>query len=262
MIDTDLLVAISGRPANDNMRSVVAGLKLGGATAGLERPHRLAHYLCQNAHESGRFQYDRELWGPTPAQLRYDTRADLGNTPQLDGDGEWFKGRTATQLTGRANYAAFTAWARAHFADAPDFVSDPDLLNTDPWEGLAPLWYWDEGNPTGRSLNRYADRNDIEMVTRRINGGLNGYADRLRLYDRAALVLLDRDPTDVRGFQIANGLVVDGISGPMTRSAMHKALVELPALDAEPPNVAPAQPDKLTQVAALAAQIQSIAKEA
>lgn len=262
MIDTDLLVAISGRPANSNMRSVVAGLILGGATAGLNLPHRLAQFLPQAAHESGRFKYDREVWGPTPAQRRYDIRVDLGNTPERDGDGYSNRGRGPFQLTGGHNYRAFSAWAKDLDPDAPDFFRDPDALNTDPWEGLSAIWYWDEGNPTGQSLNRYADRNDIEMVTRRINGGLNGYADRLRLYDRAALVLLDRDPTDIRGFQSANGLVVDGISGPMTRSAMHKALVELPALDAEPPNVAPIQPDKLAQIAALAAQIEAIAKEA
>ena len=63
-------------------------------------------------------------------------------------------------------------------------------MNTDPWEGLGPIWYWDSGNPTGESLNVYADEANHEMVTRRINGGLNGYADRLARYTRAALVLL------------------------------------------------------------------------
>lgn len=63
------------------------------------------------------------------------------------------------------------------------------------------------------------------MVTRRVNGGLNGYADRLRWYDEGALKLLGF--TTVAAFQKSAGLVVDGISGPKTRAALHKALTGL-----------------------------------
>ncbi|PIE10059.1 MAG: peptidoglycan-binding protein [Rhodobacterales bacterium] len=230
------------------MRSVVAGLKLGGATAGLNLPHRLAQFLPQAAHESGRFKYDREVWGPTPAQRRYDIRVDLGNTPERDGDGYSKRGRGPFQLTGGHNYRAFSAWAKDLDPDAPDFFRDPDALNTDPWEGLSAIWYWDEGNPTGQSLNRYADRNDIEMVTHRINGGLNGYADRLRLYDRTALVLLGRDPSDIRGFQAQADVLVDGISGPITRAAMHRELVALPSLDEEQLDIVPDRIDRVVDL--------------
>lgn len=88
------------------------------------------------------------------------------------------------------NHASFARWAKALDPDAPDFLKDPDAVNIDPWEGLGPLWYWDDGNPGGKSLNRYADDNNIEMATHKINGGLNGYSDRIDYFGRAAIILL------------------------------------------------------------------------
>lgn len=222
------LAVICGTKQNDNMESACVGVDMYGRTLGFERVHRLAQYVPQLAHESGRFRHDREVWGPTAAQKRYDTRTDLGNTAAVDGDGFRLRGRTPIQITGGDNYRAFTAWAKAMFPhlNPPDFFENPDAANTDPWEGLGPLWYWER-----TSLNRYADEGDIEMVTRRINGGLNGYADRLQLYDRTALHFLGFHTGDVSGFQRATpGLTVDGVSGPRTRAAMHKALVALPPI--------------------------------
>lgn len=237
MLTLDQLAAIGNRAPNDNMRSIIAGLDVRGAEVGLDLPHRQAQYLAQLAHETMGFHYDRELWGPTAAQRRYDTRTDLGNTAARDGDGKLYRGRGPIQITGRSNYRQFTAWAHSFDPAAPDFVANPDAVNTDPWEGLGPIWYWQS-----RDLNRYADEGDIEMVTRRINGGLNGYADRLHRYDRAALVLLDYEPEAVRRFQDDAGLVVDGISGPKTRAAMHSALCDIPAPEAQSEPVAPAEP--------------------
>lgn len=212
-----------------NAQSVVGALNVYGAQFGVTQPHRLAQYLAQILHESGQFIYDREIWGPTEAQKKYDTRADLGNTPAVDGDGYKYRGRTALQITGRNNVQQFYDWCTARIAtpEPPNFVDDPDLLNTDPWEGLGPLWYWDT-----RNLNRYADSGDIEMLTKRINGGLNGLEDRIACYVRAALVMLDRDPTDIGMFQHDAGIAADGIAGPRTRAELHKALVALTATPA------------------------------
>ncbi|WP_234892158.1 hypothetical protein [Sinorhizobium meliloti] len=55
------------------------------------------------------------------------------------------------QLTGKDNYRQFRNWCRAAGLDCPDFVKDPDAVNTEPWEGLVPLFYWDT-----RDLNRWA----------------------------------------------------------------------------------------------------------
>lgn len=230
------LDAISGNNSNaSNKQSIITALERFGEKVGLDKPHRLAHFLSQLAHESGGFRYDKEIWGPTPAQVRYDTRTDLGNTAAVDGDGERYAGRGPIQLTGKFNYTKFRDWARRLDASASDFVANPEAINTDPWEGLSAIWYWSAGNPTGKSLNAYSDSNDIEQVTKKINGGLNGYADRIRFYTRAAMVLLGRlPPTDIKLFQrwaMEQGYLpnepdqADGDPGPKTRSALHMALV-------------------------------------
>lgn len=222
-----------GTPQPENMQSIVIALNKYGGKVGLDMSHRLAHYIPQLAHESGHFRYDKEIWGNTPAQVRYDTRTDLGNTPAKDGDGKKYMGRTGIQLTGKANYQAFTKWVKSIEPNAPDFVENPELVNTDPWEGLAPIWFWTVGNRTGKSLNAYADKNDIEMITRIINGGLNGYADRIDYYVRTALVLLDYPITKdscesaITAFQQKYKLKVDGAAGPQTRSKLHTVLAQL-----------------------------------
>lgn len=228
----DIVQAATGPlkpPALQNAQSAIGSLEKYGETFGLLVPHRLAQFLPQILHESGNFRYDREIWGPTPAQKRYDTRKDLGNTPAVDGDGFLYRGRAGIQITGKANYAAFRDWCRKNIsATTPDFVAEPDKVLENPWEGLAPIWYW-----AVHDLNRYADKNDIEMITRRINGGLNGLDDRLALYTDVALAMLGFAPSALKDFQAAakgEGLysgAVDGVAGPQTRAALHKALAAL-----------------------------------
>ena len=256
---TEQLAKIAGRAANDNMASIVAGLAKWKGEDGLGEPQILAHYLAQLAHESGRFRWDREIWGPTPTQKRYEGRRDLGNTQP--GDGSKFRGYTSMMITGRHNTSKFEEWCRQRFGDeVPSFITNPKDMLLDPWEGLAPIWYW-----TTRGLSRYAAENDIEMITRRINGGLNGFADRLRCYDRSALVLLGRGPQYVRAFQAGAGLTVDGISGPRTRAALHAALGELQAAAPknDPDPIPAAKPDeRMKRIAALAEEIATLAKGA
>lgn len=185
------------------------------------KPHQFAHVLAQVMHESAGLAYDREIWGPTAAQKRYEGRKDLGNTQP--GDGSKYRGYGPIQVTGRANVTEFYNWCKSRGLNPPDFITFPSLIADSPWAGWSVVWYWDT-----RNLNRYADSNDIEMITRRVNGGLNGYADRLDYYDRAALVMLGYGPRDIRKFQTDAGVAtVDGISGPKTRAALHAELVKL-----------------------------------
>ena len=255
MVTKDDLMKIAGVKAPTaailaNAQSIVNVLNGFGQKEGLDLPHRQAVFLAMAAHESGGFKYDRELWGPTPAQKRYDTRVDLGNTPAADGDGELYKGRGPFQLTGKANYQAFLTWCRIRGMTPPDFIATPDLLNTDPWEGMSAVWFW-----STRKLNALADENNLEQVTKVINGGLNGFDDRVHFYVRAALVLLGYDPdspTAVKTFQVwaqkqsllprdepGKPTQIDGDAGPKTRAAMHQALVAL-AGDKAPDTVAAA----------------------
>lgn len=135
-------------------------------------PARQAAFLAQCGHESMGFTRTREIWGPTPAQERYEGRADLGNTQQ--GDGFRFRGRGLIHLTGRANYRACS-----NVLDQ-DFEAHPDMLEVPAYAARSAAWYWQEHN-----LNALADAGKFELLTRRINGGLNGYADRTTRWYRA-----------------------------------------------------------------------------
>lgn len=257
MLTFSQLKAIARKDADEaNIRSIVIGLDYAPTSFGLRLPHRYIHFAAQVAHESGRFKYDEELWGPTPAQKRYDLRADLGNTTAADGDGFLYRGRTGMQATGKSNYQQFTNWCKAQgFQNVPDFVKNPDLINTDPWEGLFPIFYWHT-----RKLNGFADVNDIEMITRRINGGLNGFEDRVGCYETLSLIELDFPPTEEgilllqaagqkKGFLPADTkdkTQLDGVFGPKTRGAAHEFLVlkgktsGIPTGQADPVVTAPA----------------------
>ena len=243
MLTFEKLKAVAAKNAPDsNIRSIIVGLQFAEqAHLGLHLPHRYVQFAAQVAHESGRFRYDEEVWGKdggTTAQKRYDIRADLGNTPERDGDGFLYRGRTGFQATGKENYRKFRDWCIARgFKDVPDFVAKPDAINTDPWEGLFPVFYW-----TTRKLNGYADSGDIEMITKRVNGGLNGYDDRIELYVDLALLELGFASTveGLKAFQREAQKIgrlpadepgkksqIDGDPGPKTRSALHLALVDL-----------------------------------
>ena len=139
---------------------------------GIDTPARQAAFLAQVGHESAYLVHVREIWGPTPAQQRYEGRADLGNTQP--GDGSRFRGRGLIQITGRANYAACGK------AMGVDLLGDPAQLERAPLAQRSAAWFWQS-----KGLNRFADSGDFETLTRRINGGLNGYADRLRLWKQA-----------------------------------------------------------------------------
>ena len=84
------------------------------------------------------------------------------------------------------------------------------------------------------------------MITRRINGGLNGYADRLDYYTRLGLVVLGFGPTEVLAFQkVAKGIgrydgELDGEDGPKTRAAIHLMLADLAPKAINPVTVTPA----------------------
>lgn len=133
---------------------------------------RLAHFMAQCAHESGGFHYNREIWGPTDAQKRYEGNPNLGND-QL-GDGKRYMGRGPGQLTGRANYRRYGRRLGI------DLENHPELLELWSVGLLAFCSYWDLCG-----LNTYADADNLRAVSNGINRGdphsskdPNGWADR------------------------------------------------------------------------------------
>ena len=118
-----------------------------------------------------------------PAQGRYEGRADLGNTKP--GDGFRFRGRGLIQVTGRANHAAARDRLRARFGGGvPDFEELPDRLAEPQWAALSAGDFWDR-----HGLNALADAGDFMRITKAINGGTNGYADRVARLETAKSVL-------------------------------------------------------------------------
>jgi predicted chitinase len=134
-------------------------------------PRRMCHFLAQAAHESAGFR-TLEEFGGEPWWTRYEGRADLGNTQA--GDGVRYHGRGLFQLTGRANYRSMGGKVSRQLEDEPMLAAEPDVSLQTACE------YWKT-----RKLEAYADKNDIQEITRRINGGFNGLAERQAYFRRA-----------------------------------------------------------------------------
>lgn len=138
-------------------------------------PMRQAAFLAQLAHESGQFRYLAEI----ASGEAYEGRVSLGNTSA--GDGRRFKGRGLIQVTGRANYAACSI---ALFGNPSTLLNAPELLEYPENACRSAGWFWDS-----RRLNQLADIGDMKTITKRINGGFNGFEDRMKFYSRAKIVL-------------------------------------------------------------------------
>lgn len=139
----------------------------------INTPLRQAAFIAQLAHESGQFRYVREL----ASGAAYEGRKDLGNTKP--GDGVRYRGRGLIQITGRANYASCGQALGANFIDQPELLEQPQYATK------SACWFWKD-----RGLNELADAGEFEKITRRINGGLNGLADRKAFYFLARQVLV------------------------------------------------------------------------
>lgn len=139
----------------------------------INTPKRLAAFLAQLAHESGSFKYVREI----ASGEAYEGRKDLGNIQP--GDGVKFKGRGLIQITGRTNYTKLGE------AFKQDFITNPEKLEQPLFATLSAGWFW-----SMHGLNQLADKGDFILITKRINGGTNGLADRQAHWERCKKVLI------------------------------------------------------------------------
>ena len=144
--------------------------------AQVNTPARVACFLAQIAHESGELRYWHELADGSAYEPPSHLSVRLGNTEP--GDGPRFKGRGPIQLTGRANYRACGT------ALGLDLEGDPDQAATPDVGFRTACWYW-----TTHHLNDKADAGDFAGITRAINGGLNGEAQREQYFSRAKAAL-------------------------------------------------------------------------
>ena len=166
---------------------------------GIDTPERVAAFVAQCAHESGGFVFLTEnlnyRWAslrklfskyfPTdelaqqyekqPAKIANRIYANrMGNGPEESGDGFRYCGRGLIQLTGRSNYEAF--------AESLEISPEEVVEYLQTFEGAvqSACWFWETNN-----LNALADQGDIKTMTRKINGGYIGLADREAHYAHA-----------------------------------------------------------------------------
>jgi len=162
--------------AGQNAGVFVPVLNVAMGKYGIVTRLRIAAFIAQVGHESEQLRYVREIWGPTAQQVGYEGRADLGNTER--GDGSEYRGRGLIQITGRGNYS------ECGDALGLDLINQPELLEQPQYASMSAAWFW-----SVHGLNTLADQGSFEIITRRINGGLNGEDDRQALYDKALEVL-------------------------------------------------------------------------
>lgn len=137
---------------------------------------RICHFLAQAAHETDGFRTLEEYGGPAYF-IRYEGRRDLGNTQP--GDGIRYHGRGIFQLTGRANYRRLSQLLGIDLEAEPERAKEPATSLR------IAFAYWVE-----RAINPAADTDEIERVTRLINGGRNGLAERARYLAKAKQIWL------------------------------------------------------------------------
>ncbi len=166
----------------------------GISTTGL----RVAHFMAQILHESGgltiqfenlnysaerlpkvwpsRFQPQGQLdpleYAHNPQKLANEVYGGrMGNVAQ--NDGFTYRGRGLLQLTGKESYDEATKIIRNDFPNAPDFVESPDEVISARWCLQVAVSEW-----VAKGCNAFADQDNIRAITRAVNGGLIGLAER------------------------------------------------------------------------------------
>lgn len=177
-LDLEIMTKLFPRLPTMRAAAYLPHLRAACEEAAITTPARLAAFLAQLGHESADLRYFEEI----ASGDAYDPRtnptlaARLGNTQP--GDGRRYKGRGPIQLTGRSNYRAAGAALGVDLEGSPTLAASPEV-------GFRiAAWYW-----TSRGLNALADRGDFDGITRKINGGLNGKADRDARHARALAAL-------------------------------------------------------------------------
>lgn len=191
---------------------------------GLTNSNRWANFLGQCIHESSHFNLLEENLNYSAEVLvkvwpsRFDTKTKIKNCTRnpealanyvyggrmgnnMNGDGWKYRGRGPIGLTGKDNYLAASDYLGFNLVD------DPDLVSSDLQIGLmVAIWFFETKSYKGVPLLELCDVNDFKSITKCINGGLNGYADRLNF---TSLLLEEFSGIDITARSIAG----NGASG-------------------------------------------------
>lgn len=204
-ITADILKAIapgSKKTNYKNLEMLSVWMKYYFPKFEIDQKGEYCHFLAQAAHESDSFNALEEY----ASGDAYDTRIDLGNTPQKDGDGRKYKGRGIFQITGFLNYKQATIewrkWAQIDGGSIFNFIQQPELLCRPQFSVWSACQYWDQ-----RNFNTIANMPDnvlipykikaqilqispVEYISRKINGGTRGLTERKQFYERAKSIIV------------------------------------------------------------------------
>lgn len=176
---------------------VIAQIPAAAAKFGITTPLRLAHFLAQCGHESGGFKAVTEnlnygtkglrsifkkyfssdalaaTYERNPEKIANKVYASrMGNGPESSGDGWKFRGRGYIQLTGKDNYTAFDKTVEDNILENPDLVATK--------YPLASAGFFFKSNGLWAVCDKGADTAAVTAVTKRVNGGTIGLADRIK----------------------------------------------------------------------------------
>jgi len=224
MITSKVLRAIAPRIKPAVADALAKALPDAMAHGEINTPLRQAHFLAQLAHESAGFaRFEENLnysadrlravfkkyFTPTQAK-RYAYKPSAianrvygnrnGNGNEASGDGWRFRGRGLIHLTFRSNYRKYGNAVGLPLEQHPDLAKALDNA------ALVAAEFW-----RANDCNAHADRDDLRGATKRVNGGLNGLADRESFLRRAKLQLM---PKRVMPFAVVDGEVrIERVTG-------------------------------------------------
>ena len=186
-LQTKLGIAADGAFGPGTMKAAMAYYKM--------TPERAAHFFAQTAHESGGFKAFSEnlnysaqglqgIFGkyfPGNLEESYTRKPEkianrvyasrMGNGDEASGDGWKFRGRGALQTTGKDNYSQF-----AKHLGKPEIMENPDLVATE-YAFESAIFFFDK-NKLWDICDKGVNKDSILALTKRINGGTHGLADR------------------------------------------------------------------------------------
>ncbi len=220
LLTRELLAALG--VAEANIARYLEALQASTVLHAIDTPLRVAHFLAQVVHESSRMQHVVEgmsysaerllqvfprYFGSLAEAQAYARQPErignrvyggrMGNGDEASGDGYRYRGRGLIQLTGKNNYRAFSQWVGDDVVAHPERVSERYAVQS-------AVFFWDT-----HALNPLADVDDTVTITRRINGGLNGFDDRFQLLEKAKAVLArssERAAEDARADLVVTAL--------------------------------------------------------
>ena len=179
--------------------SVVSQIPDTAAKFNITTPLRLSHFLAQCGHESGGFKAlvenlnygSKGLLGTFPKYFnlitatQYERKPEMiaskvyggrmGNGPESTKDGWKFRGRGYIQLTGKDNYTAFDKFVTENIIESPELVATKYPL-------MSAAWFFDK-NGLWAVCDKGATTEVVTSVTKRVNGGVIGLADRIKHFN-------------------------------------------------------------------------------